>query len=134
MYKWVHRFAWAAMAAMFCYNFFFWGGLARIQSIGPRLDLQSQRTVSNIGVALYAQSGRDMMNYIAPNTSREHARAAIGEDVIEDIAINPGDVPKQLRNAMPWYASFAYYGAPIMLLVSLILYWLRPKTIRSFGS
>jgi hypothetical protein len=134
MYKWVHRFAWAALLAMLCHNFFFWGGLALTPGIGLRLDLQSQRSPSDVGVAFYAQSGRDMMSYIAPGAAREYARSAIGPERLLEIAASPTTVPQQLRDAMPWLPALTYYGAPVMLLVALILYWLRPKTIKVFGS
>ena len=134
MYKWVHRFAWATMVAMFLHNFFFWGGLAGTPGIGMRLDIQSQRMISDIGVAFYAQSGRDMMNFIAPVAARNYARSTMGPEVVDEIAASPYNIPQKVRAAMPWQASLTYYGAPLMLLVALLLYWLRPKPLRSFGS
>ena len=134
MYKWLYRLAWATVAAMFLHNLYFWGGVTMIPGVGARLMAQVMKDPDVIGVAFYSQPGREMVKLVGSNAAQAYAESNLGADTIKQIDKDMEVTPRRVREAMTGLPRITYYGVPWMLIVALVLYWLRPKPIRSCGA
>ena len=123
---------WLLAGWCLAYNLYLWGGLAVTPTVGnelrERASLQSPiaasylflgRTV--VGAAGYAEPARQF-------AGRRFA-AAIG-------ATDKGDrlIVRRFLAAQSPGARLAYYGAPLLLMLSILLHATRQKQIRSLGS
>lgn len=126
----IRTLCWLLAGALLIYDFAVWGGLAVMPKLGDKLrqdaSLHSPLAATYLGVGgfIVEKSGQadaarafaagHFRNLPAPEeTDRRHALA----DVLA--------AQKSLGN-------FAYYGAPLLGLLSLVLHIIRPKAIRSF--
>jgi hypothetical protein len=132
MYKWAHRAAWLVGVVMLFHMFYFWGGVALTPYVGESVMHQAPRSVDTFGVAFYAGTGKGMFGTFAPQAAQAYAQEQVGE-VYASIDGNSKIGPETIRAAMPQAVALSHYGTPVAFVLALILYWLRPKTIKSLG-
>ncbi len=122
---------WLLAGLCFAYDLFAWGGLALVPRLGDQLrhdaDLHSPLA------ATYLVAGR----FIVLKADLGEKARRFAEDHFPGMP-TPGETDQRhaLSEALTAQKSFgtlAYYGAPLLGLLSLALHVGRPKPIRSFG-
>jgi hypothetical protein len=134
MHKWLLRAAWATLLAMFLHNLYYWGGVTFIPGVGARLMAQMLKDPGVVGVAFYSQPGREFVKLVGKDGAQAYAQEDLGEDVIKAIDKQMANTPAEVRAHIGALPRLTYYGVPWVLLAALVLYWLRPKPIRSLGA
>lgn len=122
---------WLLTVICFGYNFYLWGGLEATPVIGRQL--MNEAPFQSPLAASYMFLGRKINKTIG---QREEAVAFAARRFPELVAN-----PEKVQNlAVPRFLAaqstpgrLAYYGAPILLVLSLVLHARRQKPIRSFG-
>ena len=122
---------WLLAGLFFAYDLFAWGGLALVPKLGDQLrhdaDLHSPLA------ATYLAAGR----FVVSRAGLEAKASRFSESRFPGMP-TPGETDQRhaLSEALTAQNSFgalAYYGAPLLGLLSLALHVGRPKPIRSFG-
>jgi hypothetical protein len=131
MGKWIRGAAWLVTAWMLAQNLFLWGGLALTPGIGKQL--REQANVQSPLVATYAFLGRQLLGVVG---QEDRAIAHVAErfpDQVADTDSPPQTVVPRFLAAQSAGEVLDHYGAPFMLVLSLVLHARRQKPIRSFG-
>lgn len=131
MGKVVRPILWLLAAVALAYDIFLWGGLSMTPVIGPRL--REQASMETPIAALYLGMGRQSV--IAAGKVPEavaFAERQFPGDVLDTDSARQSIVPRFLA-AQSTVSRLAYYGAPVLLVLSLVLHLLRQKPIRSLG-
>ena len=131
MEKFARSMFWFLTAGLFAYDLYLWGGLAVTPRIGN--ELRDQASVQSPLAATYLFLGRVVVD-AAGRSSQAMAYAA--ERFPEQVADREGSrqmILTRFLSAQKATGTLAYYGAPLLLLLSLFLHARRPKQIRSFG-
>ena len=120
------------LTAIFCgYDFYLWGGLARTPLVGQRLRDEAI-FVSPIA-ATYLFLGRHVVDTLQRgDESAAFAARRFPTLIPNNEAEGPPSVGRFLA-AQSATGTLAYYAAPVLLLLSLVLHAMRQKQIRSFG-
>jgi hypothetical protein len=128
----LHLIAAALFVLSLAYDFYLWGGLARVPGLGPIMLQAAQREVSLAGVYLPVGLA------IVDATGLADAAAASAADSFSTaqarVLANPDAAMDAILEGMPPDAAAAYYGAPILLLVSAVLWWRRPRVVHTMRS
>ena len=131
MGRFVRAMCWMLAGWFLAYTLYVWGGLAVTPSIGKQL--RDQATLQSPIAASYLFLGRHAVS--AAGLS-DRARIRSGKLFAEQIA-DTESLPQRILNrflaAQSPSARLAYYGAPLLLVLSLVLHARRPKQVRSFG-
>ena len=109
-----------------------WGGLALTPSIGKQL--RDQASVQSPIAATYLLLGRLAVHGVGMD---DRARARVAQRYSEEVAVIDGPaetVVLRFLSAQSGMDRVAYYGAPLLLVLSLVLHTRRQKAIRSFGA
>jgi hypothetical protein len=131
MGKWARGAAWLVTAWMFFQNLFLWGGLAITPGIGKHL--REQANVQSPLVATYAFLGRHLLSVTGlEEKAVAHAAERFPTQIADTDSPPPTVVPRFLA-AQSAGEKLDHYGAPLMLVLSLVLHARRQKPIRSFG-
>ncbi len=122
---------WVIAFWMLAADVYTWGGLALTPSIGKQL--REQASVQSPLAATYLFLGR-----LAVHASGldDRARARVAQrysQEITDIDGPPETVVLRFLSAQSASDRLAYYGAPLLFVLSLVLHARRQKPIRSFG-
>ena len=131
MGKFVRAACWILTVWSFAYNIYVWGGLAVTPTVGKQLREQS--IVQSPIAASYLFLGR---HAVMKSGMSDRARIHVGtlfEAEIADTQSPPQTILSRFLAAQSPSARIAYYGAPLLLVLSLVLHARRPKQIRSFG-
>ena len=120
------------LAGLFlAYDLYVWGGLAVTPVIGPKL--REQASVQSPIAASYLFLGRHAVNAAGrARPAMEFAAKRFPEQVV-DTEVSRETILSHFLGAQSAAAGLAYYGAPLLLVLSLLLHLRRPKPIRSFG-
>ena len=128
-YKRILIGSWLLTVILLSYNLCLWGGVAITPRLGDAVSFQAPR--ENILLGLYLSAGRQTVVLGGfPGAARRFAANQFGERFPD--LVTSGGIGEVLL-AQPWYARGAFYGLPILLVLSIFLQWLRPKQIRSLG-
>ena len=131
MGKFVRALCWILTGWFFAYNLYLWGGLAVTPTIGKQLREQS--SLQSPIAASYLFLGRHaVMKSGQSDRARIHA-GKLFEAEIADTQSIPQMVLTRFLAAQSPLARLSYYGAPLLLVLSLVLHVRRPRQIRSFG-
>jgi hypothetical protein len=113
------------------YDFFLWGGLSRTASLGPMMTEASKREVAL--ASLYLPVGRQLTGLVGARAAAEMAQSTF--DPLEPrLLANPAAAMDTLLSGLPWLPRMAYYGAPVLLLLFLLLFWRRPRGVHMIGA
>lgn len=131
MYKRITVLSWLLTVLFLGYNLYLWGGLAVTPLLGSALRDQAPR--DNILAALYLSAGQQTVDlgHIAGG-ARRFAAARFEADYPAMIA-KPGTAIAHVLAAQSWFGRVAFYGTPVMLVLSILLYRFRQKPVRSLG-
>jgi hypothetical protein len=131
MGKWIRGTVWLVTAWMLVQNLFLWGGLALTPGIGPQL--REQANVQSPLVATYAFLGRRLIGAVGQEDRAVAHVARRFPDQVTDTDSPPQTVVPRFLAAQSAGEALDHYGAPLMLVLSLVLHARRQKPIRSFG-
>lgn len=123
---------WVLAFWLLAVDIYTWGGLALTPSIGKQL--REQASVQSPIAATYLLLGRLAVHGAGLD---EGARARVAQRYPEQVAVIDGPaqtVVLRFLSAQSGADRLAYYGAPLLLVLSLVLHTRRQKPIRSFGT
>ena len=132
MGKYIRALFWIIAALAFSYDLYLWGGLALTPGIGPRL--REQASLQTPIAATYLLFGRKSVS--SAGRSTEAVAFAAGEfpELVKDLESSRQSIVDRFLSAQSPLATASYYGAPILLVLSLVLHLLRQRQVRSFGT
>lgn len=131
MGKFVRAVFWLLAGLFLAYDLYLWGGLAITPTTG--IQLRAQASVQSPIAATYLFLGRHLV--VATGKSAQAVEFA-GKRFPEQIADRESarqTILSRFLAAQSASGSLAYYGAPLLLVLSLVLHARRQKPIRSFG-
>lgn len=131
MGRWVRAAGWILMFWFLAYNLYTWGGLAVTPTIGKQL--REQASLQSPLAASYLFFGR---HAVASSGLAERAMLHAQSQFPEQIADTESSrqlVLTRFLAAQSAAGRLAYYGAPLLLVLSLVLHVRRPRQVRSFG-
>lgn len=129
--KLVRALFWLLTLVFFVYNLFLWGGLAVTPTYGQQL--RDSSIPSSPLAATYLFVGRYAVNTAGKaDEARKFAAKRFPEPLADTKSSALTAVPRFL-SAQSATGTLIYYGAPILLLLSVVLHVTRQKPIRSLG-
>jgi len=131
MGKFVRALFWLLTAVLFAYDLVLWGGLAVTPTIGPRL--REQASLQTPIAATYLWLGRQSVMAAGKSSEAMAFAARRFPEQVADLESSRQSIVIRFLSAQSATGTLAYYGAPILLVLSLVLHARRPKQIRSFG-
>jgi hypothetical protein len=122
---------WLLTVALFGYNFYLWGGVKQIPHVGSLLIHDAKEAPL---LAAYLVIGEKIDGTIGQS---EQARA-YAERTFADVIARPEllefSATNRMLGAQSGFGGFAYWFAPVMLVLSVIAHFLRQKKVKSLGS
>lgn len=128
----LHLIAAALFALSLLYDFYVWGGLARVPGLGPIMLEATQREVSLAGI--YLPVGLALVDATGLAGPAAASAADSFSTAQARVLANPDAAMDAVIEAMPPDVAAAYYGAPILLLVFAVLWWRRPRVVHMMRS
>jgi hypothetical protein len=122
---------WLLAGLFLAYDLYLWGGLALNPTVGQ--PLRAQASLQSPLAASYLFLGRHAVNAVGRETQAVEFAAKRFPDQIADRESLPQSILSRFLAAQSATGSLAYYGAPFLLVLSLVLHARRQKPIRSFG-
>ena len=134
MFKHLWKVALGVFVAMLLHTLYFWGGIGLTPNVGDRVLMQSAKRMEPdmIAVAFYTHTGTSVMGMVAPDAARNYAANPVGS-VYPSMDGDKYMAVEKVRSAMNSLQKLSHSGLPIALLVAILLYWRRPKPLRSLG-
>jgi hypothetical protein len=123
----LHILAAVAFILLLCDQWLVWGGLGRAPQVGPAVLEAADREVGLASV--HVLIGQWLVHSAGLDESAIDAATRRFAAIIPDIQGNPDAALEIATSRMPWSVKFGYSGAPIMLLVAVVLWWRRPRTV-----
>ena len=128
----IRTVSWLLALVFLGFDLYLWGGLAITPVVGKAL--REEASLRSPLAATYLFAGRKTVNALG----REDASVAFAARQIRaGVLSDPGPqevVVQRVLAAQSATGTLCYYGAPILLLLSLALHVRRQKPIRSFGA
>ena len=131
MGKYVRGVLWGLFFLFLGIDLYAWGGLAITPDVGKQL--REQASLRSPLAASYMFAGRKTIEALG---RRDQAVAYAARHFRAEAFSDPGPpqlVVERFHAAQSATASLAYYGAPLLLVLSLVLHVRRQKPVRSFG-
>ena len=131
--KYVRAFCWLLCAVCFGYDFYLWGGIKDTPHIGNQL-MEDAPKESFMAVTYMVIGSK------ANGTLGQTRKAVdyVGRKFPELVATEPDKVEAlgvdDFKAAQGTFASAAYSGGPLLVVLSLVLRLTRQKKVRSLGS
>ena len=132
MMKHLWKVVLAASLLMFAHSFYFWGGIGLTPNVGDRVLMQAMKQLDLVGVAFYTHTGKAMMGVFGSEAAQTYAANQVGH-IYPSLDGDKFMAAFKVRNAMSPMQSFSHVWAPITFVLFIVLYWLRPKAIKSLG-
>ena len=111
------------------FDLYLWGGLSKTPTMGP---IVTDATTRELSLAMaYAPTGAALLDLAGLGRGAAEFAQAQFAPIEARVVANPAAAMETLVRDMPWLASLAYYGAPILLVAFLLAYWRRPRVLRS---
>lgn len=132
MGPWIRAIAWLATLWMFASSLMLWGGLALTPGIGK--PLRDQASIHSPLVATYMAIGRLALPPLGLEDRALRRVAASFGPQIADTDSPPQTLVPRFMAAQSASQRLNHYGAPLLLVLSLVLHARRQRRIRSFGA
>ena len=134
MFKHLWKVALVVFLAMLMHTLYFWGGIGLTPNVGNRILMQSAKRLEAdmIMVAFYTHTGSSVMGMLAPEAAKTYAANQVGS-VYPALDGDQYQAVEKVRGAMNSMQRLSHSGTPLMLLVVILLYWRRPKPLKSLG-
>lgn len=127
MKRYLHVVAAVIFVLLLCDQWLVWGGLGRAPQVGPVVLEAADR---DLGLAsVHVLVGQWLVRSAGLDESAIEAGTGRFAAIIPDILANPDVALETATTQMPWSVRLGYYGAPIMLLLALLLWWRRPRSV-----
>ncbi len=128
----IRTVSWILAFVFLGFDLYLWGGLAITPVVGK--ELREQASLRSPLAATYLFAGRKAVDGLGrQDASVAFAARQIRAGVLADPG-PPDTVVQRILAAQSATGSLCYYGAPLLLLLSLALHVRRQKPIRSFGA
>lgn len=127
MKRYLHVVAALIFLLLLCDQWLVWGGLGRAPQVGPVVLEAADRDVGLASV--HVLLGQWLVHGAGLDESAIDAATRRFDAVIPQILANPDAALETVTTRMPWSVRLGYHGAPIMLLVALLLWWRRPRSV-----
>jgi len=126
------RFVLMLLASIcFAYNFYLWGGLQATRGVGTQLmqeaPYQSPLAATYMAVGSRINDFLRITDHAREFAARKFPALVAHPESLKYLAV------VQVRRAQDLWGSFCYSFAPVLLVLSLVLHWIRQKPVRSFG-
>ena len=131
MGKWLRGVVWLVAFWMLAQNLALWGGLALTPVIGKQL--REQASVQSPLAATYLFLGRHVLPPLGLEAWAVRRVGVRFEPQIADADSPPATVVPRFMAAQSAGERLDHFGAPLLLVLSLVLHARRQKAIRSFG-
>ena len=131
MGKFVRALFWMLTGLFFAYDLYLWGGLAVTPTVGKQL--RAQASLQSPIAASYLFLGRHAVGALGRNAEASDFAARRFPALVADDQGNRQMILTRFLAAQSATGTLAYYGAPLLLVLSLLLHARRQKPIRSFG-
>ena len=131
MGKTIRGLCWVLAFAFLAHDLYAWGGLAITPDFGAQL--RTQASVRSPLAASYLLAGRKAVDALH---RRDAAVAYAARHFRPALFTTPGPAESALQRTLAAQSAtgtLCYYGAPLLLLLSLALHATRQKQVRSFG-
>jgi hypothetical protein len=128
----LHLIAAALFVLALLYDFYLWGGLARVPGLGPIMLQTTQREVALAGI--YLPVGLALVDATGLSGAAAASAAESFSTAQARVLANPDAAMDAILEAMPPDVAAAYYGAPVLLLVFAVLWWRRPRVVHMMRS
>ena len=132
MGKFIRAFFWTTAAVAFAYDLYLWGGLAMTPGVGPRL--REQASLQTPIAATYLLIGGKSVSSMGRTPQAVDFAAREFPELVKDLDSSRQSIVDRFLSAQSSLGTAAYYGAPVLLVLSLVLHLLRQKQVRSFGT
>lgn len=104
-----------------------WGGLGRMPAAGPAVLAAADRDVGLASVHVLVGE------WLVRSAGLDEAAIDLAKSrfaaVVPDILANPPAALDVVTARMPASVRFGYVGAPVMLVIALLLWWRRPRAV-----
>lgn len=125
MARTIRLIAWLLTGLAFAYNLYLWGGVAATPWVGPHIAAQAR--VRSPLAAAYMAAGRPVLALLwLEGPARDHARRGL-EAVYNDAARDTHGGIERLQRALSLPQRLAFHGAPLLLLLDALLFWLKKR-------
>lgn len=131
MGKYIRTLFWLLTGLFFAYDLYLWGGLAITPTIGKQL--REQASLQSPIAASYLFLGRHAVDAVGQSDEARDFAARRFPALVADGEVSRRMILTRFLAAQSATGSLAYYGAPLLLLLSMALHARRQKPIRSFG-
>jgi hypothetical protein len=111
------------------YDLFLWGGLARVPNMGPAMQNVAARELSLAG--LYLPLGNRLVELGGVAESAAAFAESRFAELEARVMSNPAAAMDIVLSGMSTGVSIGYYGAPVLLVLFLLLWWRRPRIVQS---
>jgi hypothetical protein len=132
MGKYIRGFFWLLTGWFFAYDLYLWGGLAVTPTVGRELSeqasLQSPLAATYLFLGQVAVDAAGLSSKAADYAGRKFPAQIADRESARQLIVS------RFLAAQRAQGRLAYYGAPILLVLSLVLHARRQKPIRSFGA
>lgn len=131
MGKYVRMLFWLLSGYFLAYDLYLWGGLAVTPVVGKQL--RERASLDSPIAATYLFLGGQAVDALGKSAQAMDFAARRFASQIADDTSTPLTIVPRFLSAQSAAGALAYYGAPFLLVLSLVLHARRPKRIRSFG-
>jgi hypothetical protein len=128
--KYVRIFFWLMCAVCFFSNFYVWGGIKDTPHVGDELMRSAPK--ESFLAATYMVVGSKVNGTLGQTRSAVDSVARKFPDLVNTVDFKTLTVDKFKDAQDPW-GRFCYTGAPLLVLLSLVLHWTRQKQVASLG-
>lgn len=131
MKRWLLPLVWISFFVALAANLAFWGGIARLPDFGP----QAERAASQYAflTATYMSVGKYVATIAGEEDVAGWAREQVEHDWARIASSPPGLLVERMQQAMPPWLRTAHFGAPVLLVVALVLHAFRPRPVTMIG-
>jgi hypothetical protein len=124
-------FFWLLCAVCFGFNFYIWGGINDTPHVGTEL-MKSAPRESFLAVT-YMVVGSKANGTLGQTRKAVDAVARKFPDLVNDKVDYAALTVDQFKDAQDAWGKFCYSGAPLLVVLSFVLHWLRQKQVASLG-
>lgn len=132
MEKAIRGFFWMLTGLCFAYDLYLWGGLAVTPTVGKQL--REQASLRSPIAATYLFLGRQAVSAAGLSGRAADFAGSKFAAQIADQESAPQLIVDRFLSAQSANGTFAYYGAPLLLVLSMVVHARRTRQVRSFGT
>ena len=132
MGKWLRGLVWLVAFWMRGQNLYLWGGLALTPVVGKQL--REQAKLQSPLTATYMFLGRHLLPAVGLQARAVRHVASRFPRQIADTESPPQTAVARFTSAQSAGEKLDHYGAPLLLVLSMVLHARRQKPIRSLGA